>query len=278
MIGFGRSGSTHLHALLSFHPQMAWLSKFADRYPERMWINRLVLRAFDIGPFADLIARKLPPREGWRYWEHFFPGFSEPFRDLRAEDVTPYVAGKMREAVKRMRTESRPHPLIKLTGWPRIGFLRKIFPEARFVHILRDGRAAANSLMHVSFWRGWKGPEQWRWGPLPERYRHEWDRWDRSFVALAAIQWKIVLDAFDEARPDSEQLLEIKYEDACARPQETFRSITDFCGVPWSEKLEARLKRARFRQANYRWREELDARQQEMLEDLLGERCRELGY
>jgi hypothetical protein len=278
MIGFGRSGSSHIHELMSFHPQLAWLSKFADLYPEKLWMNRAVLRAFGVAPLADFVSQKLPPREGWPYWDHHFPGFSEPYRDLRADDVTPYIAGKMRKAVARMTTPSRPRPLIKLTGWPRIGFLKKIFPGAKFVHILRDGRAAANSLMHVPFWRGWLGTERWQWGALPDHYRAEWERWNQSFIALAAIQWKMYIDAMDAARAEAPELLEVKYEDACGKPIETFRTITEFCGVPWHETLEAKLRRAPFRQANYRWKEELEPEQQQMLEDILGERCRALGY
>ncbi|MGH8165623.1 MAG: sulfotransferase, partial [Woeseiaceae bacterium] len=154
LVGFGRSGSTHIYRVFSFHPRLAWLSKMADDYPHRMWINSATLRAFGATPFAELIARKIPAREGWRYWDAYFPGFSEPFRDLTADDVTPHIHERMQQAVGRIKTPSRDRVLIKLTGWPRISFLQEIFPDARFIHILRDGRAAVNSLIQTAFWGG----------------------------------------------------------------------------------------------------------------------------
>ena len=40
----------------------------------------------------------------------------------------------------------------KLTGPARISYVSSIFPEARFVHVVRDGRAVVQSLMKVEFW------------------------------------------------------------------------------------------------------------------------------
>jgi hypothetical protein len=76
---------------------------------------------------------------------------------------------------------------------PRISFLYAIFPDARFVHVLRDGRAVANSRLNASFWKGWHGLNIWG-GQMPEHYRQEWERHRRSFVALAGIEWKTHID------------------------------------------------------------------------------------
>ncbi|NOX69193.1 MAG: sulfotransferase [Gammaproteobacteria bacterium] len=278
LVGFGRSGSTHIHGVFAFHPNLAWLTRFADNYPNRMALNALIMRLFDVKPLSDLVARKLPPREGWKYWDSFFPGFSEPFRDLTAEDVSPYLRERMKRAVADIATQSRGRVLIKLTGWPRIAFLQEIFPDAKFVHVLRDGRAAANSLLHTEFWRGWKGPNRWRWGELGTDYTAQWERWDQSFIALAALQWKKFVDAMDIASAGIDNFLEVRYEDICANPQEGFRRLAEFCEIDWHDDLEQKIHRTEFRQANYKWQEELTVRQQETLQDLLGETCVRMGY
>ena len=277
-IGFGRSGSTHIFHVFSFHPALAWLSRLGDEHPDRMWLNTLVLRAFGVNALADLVARKIPAREGWRYWDAHFPGFSEPFRDLRRDDVSPFVRAAMERAVARIATPPRDRVLVKLTGWPRIAFLEEIFPDAKFVHILRDGRAVTSSLVQTEFWRGWKGPSHWQWGPLSPQQEAAWERWDHSFIALAAIQWQNFIDAMSTARQGVRNLLEVKYEDICEAPEAAFRRIAEFCEVDWHPTLQAKIARSEFRNTNYKWKRDLTERQQEMLEDLLGPLCRELGY
>lgn len=277
-VGFGRSGSTHIHRVFCHHSQLAWLSRFADDYPDKKWLNDAVLWAFGATPFSDWIARKLPPREGWKYWDAHFSGFSEPFRDLTADDVSPYINRKMKAAVAKIPGAGRDRVLIKLTGWPRIAFLQEIFPDARFIHILRDGRAAANSLIHTDFWRGWQGPEQWRWGPLSDELQAEWERWDKSFIALAAIQWKQFITSMNIAKKSARHFTEIRYEDFCESPMDGYRKLTDFCEIDWDEALEKKIRRTEFREANFKWQQELTPRQQETLEGILGDLCQQLGY
>ncbi|GAJ21506.1 unnamed protein product, partial [marine sediment metagenome] len=83
--------------------------------------------------------------------------------------------------------------MIKLTGWSRIEYIKELFPDAKFIHILRDGRGVANSLINVDFWKGWEGPHKWRWGMLNEEKMKEWNKYDQSFVILAAMEWKILV-------------------------------------------------------------------------------------
>lgn len=277
-IGFGRSGSTHIYRVFSFHPGLAWLSRMADDHPDKMWLNSAVLRAFGATPFSEYLARKIPAREGWRYWDTHFPGFSEPFRDLTADDVSPHVRARMTRAVAQIATSSRDRVLMKLTGWPRISFLQEIFPDARFIHILRDGRAAVNSLVQTPFWGGWRGPFQWRWGPLTAEQTELWERWDCSFIALAALQWKKFIDAMAVAKIDAKNFTELRYEDICESPVKSFREIAEFCEVDWHPKLDSKVKRSEFRNTNYKWKQDLTPRQQDTLEDLLGGSCSKMGY
>ena len=99
--------------------------------------------------------------------------------------------------------------------------------------MVRDGRAVANSWLQMPWWDGYRGPDQWRFGPLPEEYRAEWEASGRSHVVLAGIAWKMLLDAFDAARalvpPDA--WLELRYEDVLASPTASVESILACCDM-----------------------------------------------
>src|SRR5690606_30908754 len=133
-------------------------------------------------------------------------------------------------------------------------------------------------LVQNEFWRGWQGPSHWQWGPLSPQQEAAWERWDHSFIALAAIQWQKFIDAMSTARQGVRNLLEVKYEDICEAPQAAFRRIAEFCEVDWHPTLPAKIARSQFRNTNYKCKRDLTERQHEMLEDLLGPLCRELGY
>ena len=100
----------------------------------------------------------MQPGECYRFWDKHTFGFSEPCRDLVRADVSARVKRQVRGRPGAMLTPTADRLLIKITGWPRIGYLDEIFEDARFIHIKRDGRAVASSLLHVNFWRGWYGP------------------------------------------------------------------------------------------------------------------------
>ena len=120
-----------------------------------------------------------------------------------------------------MLTRQRDRMLIKLTGWSRIGFLNEVFPDAKFIHIVRDGRAVASSYLHINEWqwRGWYGPASWRYGPLSPEDQAAWEASGRSFIALAGIQWRMHTRAIESARAriDPARFLEVRYEDSASR-------------------------------------------------------------
>ena len=63
--------------------------------------------------------------------------------------------------MSKLLAEYRNRLLLKITRWPMIGFLLEIFEEAKFVHMMRDGRAVTNSMLNVGFGRGRGGPKNW---------------------------------------------------------------------------------------------------------------------
>jgi len=169
--------------------------------------------------------------------------------------------------------------LVKIAGWSRIGFLDAIFEGTKFVHILRDGRSVTNSLLHVDFWRGWQGPQNWNSGLLSPEDQALWDRHGRSFVALSALQWKIRSRAIESARQklDPARFIEVKYEVFCRQPLEVCREVLEFAELPPSSAFERHVKSANIKDSN-RWRDDLTAAQQAIVEDILRDDLVRHGY
>ncbi len=170
-------------------------------------------------------------------------------RDLLASDVTPWLENRFRTFfTDRAHAQGTDTFLHKFTGWPRSGFIRGVFPSARFIHVVRDGRAVANSWLQMPWWLGYEGPDHWQWGPLPADLAAEWQESGESFVVLAGLLWKMLIDAFDLARKGipASDWLEVRYEDIAASPRTAFAKMLEFCGLPWDAEFERGFERHTF--------------------------------
>jgi omega-hydroxy-beta-dihydromenaquinone-9 sulfotransferase len=280
IVGTGRCGSTVFHRLLATHSQVMWLSGFAMQYPTKPAWNRWAVSAMGNPLLRRLLGEWIRPNEQYPFWDQYAYGFSAPCRDLVRSDVSARVKKQLRRAFESMLTERRNRLLLKITGWPRIGYLDEIFPDAKFVHIQRDGRAVASSLLHVHFWRGWYGPQGWRAGLLSPEDQATWERYDRSFTALAGLEWRIQMRAMDAARRavDPQRFYEIKYEEFCERPLETCTRVLEFAELPVTPEFEREARALSIKNMSNRWRDDLAPAQQKILDDLLREDLQRYGY
>jgi omega-hydroxy-beta-dihydromenaquinone-9 sulfotransferase len=285
ILGTGRCGSTLVHDVLARHPEIGFVSNVDD----------LIGRPLAGGRWNGTVYRRVPPAmtnkgrlrfapsEGYRILEkQVSPALVAPVRDLAAADATPWLAGRFAAFFDRQaRAQDRPVFLHKFTGWPRAGFIDAALPDTRFVHVVRDGRAVANSLVQMPWWDGYRGPSAWSWGPLPSRYEAEWVASDRSFPVLAALEWKILIDAFEAAKAalPSERWHEVRYEDVLEDPRGRFQEILGFLGLSWTDGFERSFARYAFgRDRAAAYRQELGPRDLRALDRSLGEHLERLGY
>ena len=252
VLGTGRCGSTLLHEVISRHPDVGFVSNVEDRLPIPAAAGRWNNELYRYVPerFTRKGGLRYAPSEGYRLLDReVSPMLSTPFRDLLAEDVTPWLSARtLRFFEGRARIQAKPLFLHKFTGWPRSGFLHRILPDARFVHVIRDGRAVANSFLQMPWWRGYLGPEGWGWGPLPEEYERIWEDSGRSFAVLAGLEWRILMEAFEAARalvPDG-QWMDIRYEDFVAEPRERMGQVLEFLNLRWTPAFESGFRKYRF--------------------------------
>lgn len=268
VVGTGRSGSTIFFDIFSKHPQVAWLSWVANRHPNRLWLHRLLVQARGNAVLDSLMDGHFGPSEAYRFWDHICPGFSNPYRDLLAEDVTPVSAKRVARVVSELVTKTKDRFLAKITGWPRMQFLREIFPQALFIEVSRDPFATASSLLEVAFWDGWRGPPNWRRGPLPPDLDEIWRQEGESFAALAAIEIVLVRRAMERSLTTfaASKFHRILYSDLCADPVRVFRGVTDFCQLEWSARFEKSVRRAQLIDRDSQWRTKLTTTQQKAMQ------------
>ena len=267
VLGTGRCGSTLLAEILAAHPEIGWISALPDR----------------LGRVARSLRFEPRPSEAYALLrEQVSPMLVDPFRDLTADDAAPWLERRLRAFFeRRAQTEGRPVFMHKFTGWPRARLLAAVFPEARFVHVFRDGRSVANSYVQVRFWQGYRGAPGWTFGDLSAEERRDWEATNHSWPYLAGLEWKRLMAAFEASRAeiDPARWLDVRYEDLVARPAEETTAVLRFAGLDRWDGLERRL--AALRVSGGRtdaYREELRPEDVALLDRMLAPTLERWGY
>jgi hypothetical protein len=280
--GLGRSGTTIIHTLLSKHPNANWLSLLVAKFPNRLFLNRWLMWALDIPLLNVYLKWRFVPLENYPFWDYYYGGFGYPGRDLFSSDVDESTKKSIRRAFSQLIVRRKNRILIKITGAPRISFLHAIFPDAKFIHVTRDGRAVVASRMKAPFWNGWRGWRGFSLWPerMPVHYEQEWERHGHSFVALAGIEWKAHIDQMKYVRQQfpNINILEVKYETFCSDPVRQLQEIAKFCELDWSASFEKRMKQQYVSSENSKWQIQFTEEQQAVLQDVLAESLIEEGY
>jgi hypothetical protein len=277
--GVPRSGTTLLRLMMDAHPEMAIP-------PETHFAPRLI-RSLDktTGDDAREQAHELiteHPR-----WPDF--GLDAGELRMRFDRAEPFDAATALRSFYGLYAESAGKP-----RWGdkspkyvrRMRLLHETLPEARFIHVIRDGRAVALSLSGVS------------WGP--------------QTVAEAADRW---VSDIERARKLARRLphyIEVRYEELVADPEPPLRRACELCELDWDDGMLEFHEQAGERMSESardlrpgsggtvtaeerrrqhaltarppsadrveRWREQLPAGDIAAFEDRAGPLLRELGY
>ena len=105
-----------------------------------------------------------------------------------------------------------------------VDLLERFLPGSRYVHLIRDGRDVASSLVAAS--RGWG------------------KRWAPSTVVKAARWWRDGVEAGLEAKRHEGRYLELRYEDLRKEPTAVLPGLLDFLGLDHDDRVVSGLIRA----------------------------------
>lgn len=263
MVGTGRCGSTLLHRLMAQHDDVGWLSTWNEVFP----------RATGLARFSNLYrlpflsrrvrhARFFPkPFENYRFWEAYLPGFSRRERPLTADDVPAEAIPEVRaRAARILEAQERDRLLIKVTGWARMEYFDRIFPDARFVWLQRNGLSVVSSWVQAGWLDVTSSPDSpdWQWGDVPGPYYRLWEELGGGALLSAALKIQLDLDDIRRnAQRFPERTLEVTYEELIGDPKATLHEICDFAHLSWSHGLARAMENTRFVDRTDRWRDYL---------------------
>jgi hypothetical protein len=237
VVGCPRSGTTLLLRMLAAHPEVAvipelgWIAPTYERrerltgegYVTREFLEHLAGRGF--GRFARLPVRQeeLLAMDVAEQRLHYADLVSLLFDRYGAERGKPVVGNKTVAAVRFVRT------------------LHELWPQARFVHLLRDGRDVALSAI------GWR---------RATRLAEELASWTEQPVATAALwwEWNVRLGREAGVPLGAERYRELRYEALVADPEGECRELCEFLDLPYDEAMP------RFHEGKTRAEEGLDAK------------------
>lgn len=260
IVGSARSGTTLLRLMLNAHPDVAIPPE--SRFITELWRDKPEVE-------VEPVLRALARHDRFRLWEL-------PIDEVRAELGGRRTARytEVMEAPYRAWARRRDKPL-----WgdktPRyvenIPLLGELWPAARFVHLVRDGRNVALSYADVSF-----GPKT---------------------LAKAAELWRTRVRAGIEAGRSLEpgRYLQMRYEDLVEAPERQVQTLCGFLGVAFDPVMldyvergrDAVLPRAAANNPNVTkplmaqarsWEAVMPAGQVEVFEAVAGDVLSELGY
>ena len=276
IVGCGRSGTTIFYEIMAWHKDLAWISNYSNWYYSIFPYAAGLCVLYRSDFVKRLTGRRFPkPREGHRVWDWCHPVFESPNDPpLDESDVTPKSSFRVRKMViDHIRYSGKKRFINKNTrNSRRIRYLNAIFPDAKFIHIIRDGRAVVASLNKFrEKLTPWILKEN-------ENLRLEDDA-DRN-VEIAALLWMAetnkILNDKEDLHPS--QYCEIKYEDLMRSPVATMKGVCRFCELNWSDEYAEFIKRKQLKNFNYRFKERLTDNQISKVEKMIRIFSHNLGY
>jgi hypothetical protein len=157
----------------------------------------------------------------------------------------------------------------------RIEYIDKVFPDALYVHVVRDGRAVANSIVN----RIARDPYRQRipFGDFckPPDWRH---LLRADPVEQAALQWREIVRYVLDRRDDlGDRYHELRYEDMCAAPPAAFAALYRFAGLPAARAHLSGIPE-RMRNMNAKYETDLSEAQLRTVVDVQADLLQALGY
>jgi hypothetical protein len=262
LLGVRRSGTTLLRVMLDRHSQLAvpdesyFVPQLADRH----------LRRVDADDFVDDL-RRLATLADW----------DVPLDRVRARLRDGMPVGEAIGTVYDVYAEQR--------GKPRWGdktpmymqnlrLLRRLFPDALYVHLIRDGRDAALSFLAMP---AGIMTETWMQPRTPAGFACQW----RTEVAAARRLGRRV----------GSRYLEVRYEELAADPGAVLRRICEFAGLEYEPAMleyagnvdvADKPHQQRLLQPPTKglrdWRTQMSSRDAAAFERVAGDLLRDLGY
>jgi Sulfotransferase family len=217
IVGCARSGTTLLRRMLDAHPDIAITR-------ETHWIAKWFERQQGVTPDGYVTDDLLPTLVNYEKFARMGIDEAELRALIRSESPLTYARFVSfvfdlygRDQGKNLVGDKTPSYVL------RIPMLHALWPTARFVHLIRDGRDVALSML------------AWERTRLLSRF----STWKEHPLVTAALVWasrvRLGIEAGRELGPKLYH--EVRYESLVARPAEESARLCDFLGVPCEDAM-----------------------------------------
>ncbi len=235
IVGAVRSGTTLLRLMLDHHPQLAFHFEFE----------------FAVDQISD--EGLFPPLEEYHDYlsQHRIFQLSEAQIDPSL-DYEQLVNSFLEQ--KRARDGKT---FVGATVHHHLDHIHHLWPEARYIHLLRDGRDVARSCRVM----GWAG-----------NMHHAVQRWIE-----AEHTWERLCDQIP-----AERRLEVRYEDLIVQPEQTLTTLCKFLGTDFDEAIYEYADNSTYELPDAKlieqWRRKLSDHEIQLAESRISDMLVERGY
>jgi Sulfotransferase family len=274
IVGCPRSGTTLLRRMVDAHPQVAITR-------ETHWIPEWFKRRTGITPQGLVTGDLIPTLLAYPKFRNLGIDAEQLERLLDANGSLSY--SDFVSAVFDLYGQQRGKQLVgdKTPGYVReIGTLHDLWPQARVVHLIRDGRDVCLSAL--------------AWERKAEQFRRRFETWAEDPVTTAMLWWRwhVLLGREEGIRLGPGLYFELRYEALVRDPEAECRKLCEFLGVPYEEAMlryhEGRTRNRPGLPAKHAWlpptpglrdwRTQMPADALERAEAAAGDVLDELGY
>lgn len=209
IVGADRSGTTLLVLMLDRHPEVAIPSE--GHFIPQLWRQRRRYGADDRIENLDRLLHDLLSHPSFRYWN--LPADSIR-RELGSTESPQFAAAIAAAYSAFARSQGKTRWGDKTPEYvSHIPLLATLFPEARFVHMIRDPRDVALSTLDLN-----------------RLHRH---------AATSAFLWARKIRSAREAEKwlGSGRYHEVRYEALVSDPRNELQRLADFLALPFDERM-----------------------------------------
>ena len=274
IIGAPGSGTTLLYQTLCSHRDLAYIDHNMLRAGLRKHGKLVGDRRKSLYILHNIIHRdpaSTLPHEADAFWMTYFKDY---YNYMAENDYTEEMAAYFRKKVLQVQNLwGRPRFVNKnLQNSFRVRLLNLIFPDAKFIHIIRDGRAVAFSLLNKKadgatspiLLVGFKDI-------LRDKYHL-----NRSELYNYGLAWKeYVTKARETTAIAKGRYYEVRYEKLVREPYNELRNIIDFCELDWYSKFEEKIPATQ--NMNEKWKQKASKEQRIDLDESTFDLRRTLG-
>lgn len=259
IIALPRVGSSMTQNIICAHPNISYISNTMHQFRRCFCAAEDLRRRFNLNAEGErylgdsVIIDTRTPSDAVAFWGEWFKEdfYSLDYVDRKIEDFSSDEIERIKGIIRKMiwcfGSDGRADRFFtKNPGLiSRILLLKDIFPDAKFIHIVRDPRMVANSLIKLyksDHAQLIKIRSKMRHGvyddkpfiPYPRlpNLAENIKKYGPEDIRTTAHIWNDAVSFINERKEQLPSFYEIRYEDILANPKEMIFKIFEFCELP----------------------------------------------